>query len=299
MKIPVYLSALAVIFLFTACSTAPEPDEKSDHFKFAFITDIHVQPEKGASEGFARVIDTLLLLGPDFVLTGGDLIMDALATSEARADSQFQIYKSHVEKLPMPVYHVLGNHDIYGWDPRAGVDSTHSRYGKAMFKEHLGPTYYGFEHKGWQFYVLDVLEKADGRYYKGWINQEQIDWLRNELKNVSSATPVAIVVHIPLVTVLLQVNEGSMVPNSRGLVVENSKELLDLFVGHKLKLVLQGHLHYLEDIYANGTRFITSPAVSGNWWKGPRMGIEEGFLLFDIHGEEIKWEFIDYGWEAI
>jgi len=66
-----------------------------------------------------------------------------------------------------------------------------------------------------------------------------------------------------------------------------------------LKLVLQGHLHYLEDInVANKIHFITGGAVSASWWNGPRGPVEEGFLLLRIKGEDIEWEYVDYGWEV-
>ncbi len=92
-------------------------------------------------------------------------------------------------------------------------------------------------------------------------------------------TPIVISVHIPLISVFTQLDVGSTAPNGRGSVVTNSKELLDLFREHNLKLVLQGHLHSCEDIYVNGTHFITGGAVSGGWWKGAHRGFEEGFLM--------------------
>ena len=91
---------------------------------------------------------------------------------------------------------------------------------------------------------------------------------------------------------------GSTAPNGRGSVVTNSKELLDLFRDHNLKLVLQGHLHSCEDIAVRGTHFITGGAVSGGWWKGAHRGFEEGFLMVHVTGNEIETEYIDYGWEV-
>jgi len=109
--------------------------------------------------------------------------------------------------------------------------------------------------------------------------------------------PMVIVSHIPFITALAQVRGGSMTPNTRGLVVENSKEVLDLFENHNLKLVLQGHLHVLEDVYTNGIHFLTGGAVSARWWKGPMGEMEEGYLLLNVKGEEFSWEYVDYGWE--
>ena len=99
-----------------------------------------------------------------------------------------------------------------------------------------------------------------------------------------------------MITVQTQILRGSNMPNSIGTVITNSKDVLDLFAGHNLKLVLQGHLHNYEDIYIKGIHFITGGAVSGNWWEGAHRGIEEGFLLVCVKDNEISAEYIDYGW---
>ena len=80
-------------------------------------------------------------------------------------------------------------------------------------------------------------------------------------------------------------------------MVVNSKEVLDLFKNYNLKLVLQGHLHTVEDIFVDGIHFITGGAVSAAWWTGPNMGFEEGFMYITVNGENINWKYVDYGWE--
>jgi hypothetical protein len=83
-----------------------------------------------------------------------------------------------------------------------------------------------------------------------------------------------------------------------GLVIQNSREVLALFSDYNLKLVLQGHLHYLEDIYVqNQVHFISGGAVSGKWWNNePDSKPEEGFVMVHIKGEDLTWEYIDFGW---
>jgi predicted phosphodiesterase len=104
--------------------------------------------------------------------------------------------------------------------------------------------------------------------------------------------------HIPFVSVIRQIRAGSTEPNPEGWVIVNSKEVLDLFQGHNLKLVLQGHLHSLEEINVGGITFLTGGAVSSNWWEGPYHGLEEGFVLIKIRKDEFEWEYIDFGWEV-
>jgi len=72
----------------------------------------------------------------------------------------------------------------------------------------------------------------------------------------------------------------------------------DLFENHNLKLVLQGHLHTIEDIYVDGIHFITSGAISGRWWRGANMGFEEGFMQISIKNNQLSSEYKDYGWNV-
>ncbi len=271
-----------------------------DEIVFVFMTDIHIQPERNAIEGFKKAIDKVNEMNPDFVLTGGDLIMDALATGYDRADSLYNIYKENVKLINAPVYNTIGNHEVFGWYEKSGVDRNHPEFGKSMYLKRIGKTYYSFTFKNIKIFVLDSIEETPekGRYY-GFINKEQIEWLKDELSKTDTSMILIVSSHIPLLTSFSQVRNGAMAANERGLVVENSKQVLDLFKGHNLRLVLQGHLHFFEDInIQNKIRFITGGAVSARWWTGQNEGLEEGFVLVKIKDGEIKAEYIDYGWNV-
>jgi 3',5'-cyclic AMP phosphodiesterase CpdA len=284
-----------IVILSHSCKKTP-PEKPG--FTFAFLTDIHVQSESNATEGFKMAIAKVNELKPDFVITGGDLIRDALAQTYGRADTLYNLYAETIQDFQMPVYNTMGNHEVFGYYEESGVDSTHPMYGDRMFEERLGKRYYTFEYNGWRFYILDSVDELEEGGYYGYVDQEQIAWLKEELAGVDAETPIVISVHIPLITVFTQFYEGSTVPNGRGRVVTNSKQLLDLFREHNLSLVLQGHLHTCEDIYVEGTHFITGGAVSGKWWKGANRGFEEGFLMVHVSGDQFKSEYIDYGWQV-
>ncbi|MEA1886832.1 MAG: metallophosphoesterase [Bacteroidota bacterium] len=290
---------ISVILFFLSSCNAPKKAESQDQFSFAFLTDIHVQPEKNADKGFKQAIDTVNRMNPDFVITGGDQIMDALGQTESRADSLYDLYNELSSQIEMPVYNTMGNHEVFGIYEQSGVDSSHPLYGEKMYEERIGERYYAFDHKGWRFYILDsVDEKEDGSGYYGHVDSLQMAWLKEDLANVDPETPIAISVHIPFITVQTQLVYGSTIANNEGLVITNAREVLALFDEYNLKLVLQGHLHFLEDIYVKDTHFITGGAVSASWWNGPRDGMEEGFLVVHVDGEEIEWEYVDYGWEV-
>ena len=92
------------LLLFSACkqSTSTKTEQNEDAFSFAFLTDIHLQPERGAEAGFMWAINEVNKRNPDFVLTGGDLVMDALNQTYGRADSLFNLYMELSGKFNMP-----------------------------------------------------------------------------------------------------------------------------------------------------------------------------------------------------
>lgn len=299
MKKVLLLSFSISLAVFFSCKhvqhaeiTAPSNDTS---FQMVYMSDIHLQPEQNAVTGFRKALDTINKLSPELVLTGGDLIMDALNQPRSRVDSLYFLYKAEIKRLTMPVYNTIGNHELYAVF-RKDVDTTDSLYGLNMFKKYLGNPYYAFAHKNWKFFVLDGIYATKERKYTGYVDSAQISWLKKELSRTDTKTPLAISIHIPLLTSLSQFENGALAANTEGLVVSNSKEVLDLFKGYNLKLVLQGHLHILEDNYIHNIHFITDGAVCGAWWKGPNKGTQEGFLLLNFKGGNVSWKYVDYGW---
>ncbi len=277
---------------------------EKDSFSFIFLTDIHYQQERRAAEGFELAIDTINKREADFVLTGGDLVFDVLRGNFKRSDSLFSMFKSASKRLKMPMHHCLGNHDLFGIYEESPEDADHPDYKYGMFQRYFGDTYYSFDHKGWHFIVLNSLDERAQRYV-GIINEPQIEWLKNDLAKVSKDTPIVVTTHIPFLTVYRQVYP----PNEPAPIkyVENSDEVLNLFNDHNLKLVLQGHMHWIEDINVqNKTRFITGGSLAGrpSWRRVDDRGDgkyynQEGFMHFTIKGEEIDWKYIDIGWKSI
>ena len=295
-----YLFLGVLLLILWGCG--PRADKSAvteeEGFSFAFLTDIHLQPEKNAVAGFRQAIDTINRLNPDFVITGGDLVMDALDQTHGRVDSLYTLYKEVSSELNMPVYNSVGNHEVYGWHrDEEGIESNPD-FGKKMFEKKMGKRYYSFDHKGWHFIILDAIDRHEDGYYIGKIDQEQLEWIKGDLGKTDKLTPVAITVHIPFITSATQLSRGPLAPNSETGVITNSLEVLQLFSEHNLKLVLQGHLHYNEDLFVgNKVHFITGGAVSGRWWSNkPGDHPEEGFQMIHVKGDELSSEYIDFGY---
>ncbi|HSG67701.1 MAG TPA: metallophosphoesterase [Bacteroidales bacterium] len=292
------LIVLPLLIIFAGCKQTATDACEEEEFSFAFLTDIHVQPERNGVAGFAAAITEANALKPDFVITGGDLVFDALGVPFERADSLYNIYIETAGAFNMPVHNTPGNHELFGIYEKSGVDPSDPDYAEGMFRSRIGKTYYSFDYGDWHFMVLQSVQITPDRHYIGMVDAAQMEWIRQDLLEVDPKTPIVISTHIPFITVFTQVLFGEYAPDYHGLVVENAREVLDLFSDHNLKIVLQGHLHYLEDIEVYGIHFITAGAVSGQWWNGPNHEIEEGFLMVHVNGDDFCWEYVDYGWET-
>jgi Icc protein len=239
------------------------------------MTDIHLTGSRNAIAGFTQAISTINGLHPDFVITGGDLIMDALGQRYSTADSLYNLYTGTVKNLTMPVYNTMGNHEIYGIYKESGADTLNPEYGEKMFEKRMGRSYYSFIYKGWKFIILNSVEDTRKNGYNGLIDRVQMDWIKKELQETDKSTPIAISTHIPFITANAQKYIGTTVANDSSTVIYNGKEVLDLFMGYNLKLIMQGHLHTVEDIFIDGIHFLTGGAVSAAWWTGPNKDFED------------------------
>ena len=294
------LLLVVLLALALAAVACPGCGERGQSFRFVFMTDIHVQPERGGVEGFHAAVTRVNGLAPDFVITGGDLVFDALDVPFDRAVELYRLYSEGCRELKMPVYNTIGNHEVFGLYDTTGVSHLNKEYGKEMFKKRLGngATCASFDHGGWHFILLDVIHLADGHRYVGRADPEVLEWLRSDLARIRPETPIILSVHIPLASVYEQIRKGACTALPPGEGVENSREILDAFQGHDLRLVLQGHLHIYEDISFRSTRFVTGGTVSGAWWEGSNEGFPEGFVVVDIDGGKINCQYETFGWDA-
>ncbi len=286
---------IAVISLLFACTTGQKKNE--NNFSFVFMTDIHVEPERHATEGLLQAIDTINKLAPDFVLTGGDNIMDALGQSWERSDSLYNLFEKTIGNLKMPVHSTMGNHEVFGLYKQSGISPDDPYYGKKLYEEQIAKRYYSFDYKNWHFIVLDGIGITGDRHYYGFVDSIQVEWLKQDLEKVGKNTPVAVSVHIPLLSIGEQIMTGPTAAFSQSSIITNANEVRKLLEQYNVKLVLQGHLHFLEDINYNGIHYITGGAVCSNWWQGTRYGMQEGFVKIDVSGDDFTWKYIDFGWD--
>jgi 3',5'-cyclic AMP phosphodiesterase CpdA len=268
-------------------------------FSIAFLTDMHVHGDQGAPEGFARAVRTALdgPRAPEVLVTGGDLVMDILATGPAEADAQYALFDAQLASVRIPVHHTLGNHDMLGVYEKSGLEPSHPQYGKKYFTDRFKQdrAYKSFDHEGWHFVILDSLG-IEERGYIGWIDEEQRAWLEDDL--AAAAKPTVVFTHIPLWSNYIEIKRGIEEPIPHGVAIVNAHEVAPILQKSAVKLVLAGHLHVNETFTYKGIEYATVGAVSGNWWEGPRDGFEEGYARLEFRGDEVTWDYVDYGWQA-
>lgn len=280
--------------------------ETADSFRFAHLADIHVAPERRAPEGFRAALDAVhgLRPRPDFILTGGDLVMDALAASEQRATQLFDLYTRICRDSDIPFRQCIGNHEVFGWSSKGRIPRDHALYGKKMAAERLGlaKTTYSFDHKGWHFCVVDDTLPNDGEGFHGGFSDRDLDWLDRDLA-AAAGRPKIVCAHIPVVSVAvfrgMEARDRDHLDITRNRICRNPGPILALLAKHHVNLVLAGHLHQNERIELDGTTHIGEGAVCGAWWKGSHFGNREGFGVIDVDGNGgFRHRYHEYGWEA-
>ncbi|AEU36387.1 metallophosphoesterase family protein [Granulicella mallensis] len=276
-----------------------EPASAQD-FDFIFLTDTHIQPELDATKGCDMAFKKMRTFKADFAIQGGDHIFDGLAVPKSRSISLFDLYDKTQQDLSLPVYHTIGNHDCLGIYTKSGIEPTDPQYGKKYYEEHVSKLYYSFEHKGTHFIVLDSIGLTPDRAYEGRIDAAQLQWLADDLKAQPAGTPIIVTSHIPIVSAIDSYSPVPATPPAHhGNTVANSSEVIQLFEGHNVLGVLQGHTHVNERVEWHGVPYITSGAVSGNWWQGIRLGAAEGFTVVSLRGGKLTTRYETYGFKSI
>ena len=282
--------------LVNSCAVTPPRQES---VRFVFYTDVHARTEWDTPVAMARAAEAINAVQPDFVISGGDLITDGFQSSAATVAPRWDAYMAMHRAIKSDIYPTIGNHDLVAAIPEDGSAPASDPRAIYLDKMGLDRTWYSFDVAGYRFFVLDSIRVSHDEFkYHGHVSSEQIEWLREELSRTHHDTPLVIVLHIPLLTVFYEATKGATFGAQPNRVITNNMEVLNLFRNHNLMLVLQGHLHANERLQWQDTTFITGGAICGRWWRGPWHGTEEGFNVITLQGDQIDWQYIDYGWEA-
>ena len=265
--------------------------------RLVFYSDVHARVEWETPLALAMATEAINALKPDLVVATGDLITDGFQSSAATVAPRWDEYVKMHEGIQADVYPAIGNHDLVAALPEDGTEPADDP--RAVFRDRLRVerTFYQFDAAGYRFFVLDSIEVTGGELkYRGWISDEQQEWLRSELSRLPRTTPIVLALHIPLLTSFFAATEGSTFAAKPNRVVVNNRAVLELFRDHNLVLVLQGHLHAKELVRWRDTSFITGGAISGKWWRGDWFGTKPGFNVVTLQDGHVDWQYVEYGW---
>jgi 3',5'-cyclic AMP phosphodiesterase CpdA len=287
---------LATTLPLSGFSKLDSEKKKKPTIRFAHLTDIHVQEGAIQEAGMEKVLQHVQNLKekPGFIINGGDAIMDSLEADKEKTKSQWAIFNKIInENNKLPLYHCIGNHDIWGWFVKDPVIKEDPLYGKNWVVETLKmpKRYYTFQEKKWHFIVLDSTQLNENGGYIAKIDEEQFSWLKNTLQNIPQENNICIVSHIPILSVCSGLFWDKTEANGdrlfkRNLMHTDFIQLKELFLQHpNVKVCLSGHIHMQDEVDYLGIKYYCNGAVSGNWWKGSFHEFPAAYALIELYDD--------------
>ena len=240
--------------------------EQSAGFSFAFISDSHIQHIRGAEfvrnwdRGLIRAVAETNLLSPkpDFVIYGGDL---AQLGTRPELDHGAELLSA----LNCDIYPILGEHDYY-------LDL--GEYWSDLFKR---PHYYSFDHKGVHFVLLNSIVTGDEWTYERWptaeqrmnemagldnangspfiVGDEQREWLKNDLAQMETSTPIVVISHSPL----------QKIYKSWNFWTDDAEQVQAILAPFDQVTVLYGHVHQIQYNQIGNIAFTSAMATAWPW----------------------------------
>ena len=210
---------------------------------FAQISDSHIGFSKEANPDVTATLQVAvervnaLPHRPAFVLHTGDI-------SQLSKPSEFDTADQVIKGIKTErVFYVPGEHDVLTDNGKGYLE----RYGKGS----KGEGWHSFDYKGAHFIgLVNVLNlKAGGL---GNLGQEQLDWLKKDVRGLSSSTPIVVFAHIPLWTVYPDWGWGT----------DDSEQALGLLKRFGSISVLNGHIHQVLQKVEGNVRFHTAMSTA-------------------------------------
>lgn len=268
--------------------------------RIAHMTDFHTQPEGNAPDGIRRALHHAQAQEDpaDIILNTGDSVFDSLETDKPRTETQWDLFNEILSaENKLPIFHALGNHDVWGWGLSDSKVTADPLYGKEMAVEKLGleNRYYSFDLAGWHFIVLDSTHPRNpvSKYpYIGKLDEEQLQWMMGDVNAVAQTSnmPICIVSHIPILAACEYFDgpneeSGNWVVPASWMHID-ARRFRDYFVQiPNIRLCLSGHTHQYETVDYLGVRYMTNGAVCGNWWNGIYMDVPPSYVMVNLYDD--------------
>jgi 3',5'-cyclic AMP phosphodiesterase CpdA len=297
MKRKTFLQQSAVVF---GSSVLASPlsviDTRKKTIRFAHLTDIHVKPGLIEETGMAKALQHAQQLKPgvEFVINGGDAIMDALDADKATTETQFSLFKNILKKEnTLPIYHTIGNHDVWGWFLKENRPDNDRLYGKIWVVEtfEMKNRYYSFSKGKWHFIVLDSTQLNPAGGYIAKLDEPQLEWLKQDLAAIPADKFICIVSHIPILSICAGLFFEKTEANGdllikRNLMHTDFLSLRKIFAAYpNIRVCISGHIHLQDEVEYLGIKYYCNGAVSGNWWKGSFQEFAPAYAVMELYDD--------------
>jgi hypothetical protein len=247
--------------------------KEQDAFTFAVFGDRTGGPVGGVSV-LAEAVHDVNLIGPDLVMTVGDLVNGYNARPAWL--EQMHEFKGIMDELLCPWFPVAGNHDVYWRGPGRPVGEHDADY-----EMHFGPLWYAFTHKRCWFVVLysDETNPATGEKnfnlpQNHTMSEEQFSWLRSTLAKAKGAEHVFLFLHHPRWT------GGKNYGDSWDRVHR------ELVAAGNVTAVFAGHIHRMRYDPKDGIEYVTLATVGG----GQDAAVPEAGWMHEYHLVTVRRE---------
>jgi Icc protein len=225
-----------------AATRMPKMSHDSDTLRFVQISDSHIGFDKPANTDVTVTLRAAIAkikadpMPPAFVLHTGDL-------THLSKPAEFDTLQQVLSELSLPIFYVPGEHDVLGDDGRSFVD----RFGKGT----RGAGWHSFDQHGVHFIgLVNVVNlKAGGL---GTLGPEQLSWLEQDVKHLSSSTPIVVFAHIPLWSVYPEWGWGT----------DDSERALSYLKRFGSVSVLNGHIHQVMQKVEGHVTFHTAMSTA-------------------------------------
>jgi 3',5'-cyclic-AMP phosphodiesterase len=223
-------------------SSLPDSGRAAGGLSFVQISDSHMGFSKPANPDVAgtlnAAVDKIIALpaAPEFLLHTGDI-------SHLSKPEEFDNVDQILKRTAKQTFFVPGEHDVLNDDGKGFLE----RYGKGS----KGSGWYSF-HKGGVHFIglVNVMNlKAGGL---GTLGREQLEWLEDDVRHLTSSTPIVVFAHIPLWTVYPEWGWGT----------EDSAEALGYLKKFGSVTVLNGHIHQTMQKVEGNVTFHTAASTA-------------------------------------
>ena len=210
--------------------------------RFVQISDSHIGFNRDANPDVTATLRAAIAKihtlpqAPSFVLHTGDL-------THLSKPEEFDTLQQELIGIGAPVFYVPGEHDVLSDNGKSYLE----RFGKNT----KGTGWYSFDQAGVHFIgLVNVVNlKAGGL---GALGAEQLEWLEDNVKRLTSSTPIVVFAHIPLWSVYPEWGWGT----------DDSARALSFLKRFGSVSVLNGHIHQVMQKVEGHVTFHTAMSTA-------------------------------------